>query len=444
MSDPLTDPRTGQRAGRSRQRLTATVTDLEVVRQRAYLVGVVLGDADRGEAENSLRELGLLAATAGSDAVHSLLVRRHRADPALLIGSGKAAQIAAEVAALDVDVVVFDNALSPAQQRNLQQRFHVDVVDRVALILDIFAQHATSHEGRIQVELAQHRYRLPRLRGRGVEMSRLGAGINTRGPGETKLETDRRRILERVDRLEAQLRRSRRSRATNTKARKRSEIPVVSMVGYTNAGKSTLFNKLTDAGALVEDRLFATLDSTVRRRRLPNGRSVLFSDTVGFVRRLPHELVESFRSTLEEVNQASLLLHVVDASDPDPDGQIAAVGEVLRQIGAGTIDEQVVINKIDVAEPALVERLGAIHPDAVAVSALTGAGIDELVEAIAARLEGTTTEIDVVVPYHRGDVVARLHQTGEVLGEDHVAGGTRLKVKLPKIDADRFLEFADR
>ena len=440
----MTDPRTGQRAGRSRQRLTATVTDLQVVRQRAYLVGVVLGDADRGEAENSLRELALLADTAGSDAVHSLLVRRDRADPALLIGSGKAAQIAAEVAALDVDVVVFDNELSPAQQRNLQQCFHVDVVDRVALILDIFAQHATSHEGRIQVELAQHRYRLPRLRGRGVEMSRLGAGINTRGPGETKLETDRRRILERVDRLEAQLRQSRRSRATNTKARKRSEIPVVSMVGYTNSGKSTLFNKLTDAGALVEDRLFATLDSTVRRRRLPNGRPVLFSDTVGFVRRLPHELVESFRSTLEEVNQASLLLHVVDASDPDPDGQIAAVGVVLRQIGAGTIDEQVVINKIDVAAPALVERLGAIHPDAVAVSALTGAGIDELVEAIAARLEGITTEIDVVVPYHRGDVVARLHQMGEVLGEDHVAGGTRLKVKLPKIDADRFLEFADR
>jgi len=440
----MTDPRTGQRAGRSRQRLTATVTDLQVVRQRAYLVGVVLGDADRGEAENSLRELALLADTAGSDAVHSLLVRRDRADPALLIGSGKAAQIAAEVAALDVDVVVFDNELSPAQQRNLQQCFHVDVVDRVALILDIFAQHATSHEGRIQVELAQHRYRLPRLRGRGVEMSRLGAGINTRGPGETKLETDRRRILERVDRLEAQLRQSRRSRATNTKARKRSEIPVVSMVGYTNSGKSTLFNKLTDAGALVEDRLFATLDSTVRRRRLPNGRPVLFSDTVGFVRRLPHELVESFRSTLEEVNQASLLLHVVDASDPDPDGQIAAVGVVLRQIGAGTIDEQVVINKIDVAAPALVERLGAIHPDAVAVSALTGAGIDELVEAIAARLEGITTEIDVVVPYHRGDVVARLHQMGEVLGEDHVARGTRLKVKLPKIDADRFLEFADR
>ncbi|MDQ3781508.1 MAG: GTPase HflX [Actinomycetota bacterium] len=438
MTDPTTDPRTG----RSRRRLTATVTDLQVVRQRGYLVGVVLGDADRIEADNSLRELGLLADTAGSDAVASVVVRRHQADPALLIGSGKAAEIAAEVAALDIDVVVFDNELSPAQQRNLQQRFHVDVVDRVALILDIFAQHATSHEGRIQVELAQHRYRLPRLRGRGVEMSRLGAGINTRGPGETRLETDRRRILERVSTLEAELRSSRRSRATMAKARNRSEIPVVSLVGYTNAGKSTLFNQLTGAGALVEDRLFATLDSTVRRRQLPNGRPVLVSDTVGFVRRLPHQLIESFRSTLEEVNQASLLLHVVDAADPDPDSQIAAVREVLRRIGAGTIDELMVINKIDVAEPAMVARLQALHPEAVAISAVTGQGIDGLLDAVADRLEGVTTEVDLVVPYDRGDVVARLHDVGEVLGEDHVATGTRIRVKLPKIDADRYLEFA--
>ena len=441
MTVPPADRTDRARAGRSRRRLTATVTDLQVVRQRAYLVGVVLGDADRVEAEHSLVELALLTDTAGSDPVQSVLVRRDHADPARLIGSGKASEIAAEVAALDVDVVVFDNELSPAQQRNLQQSFHVDVVDRVALILDIFAQHATSHEGRIQVELAQHRYRLPRLRGRGLEMSRLGAGINTRGPGETKLETDRRRILERVSKLEGELATIRQARATNAKARRRSEIPVVSLVGYTNAGKSTLFNRLTEAGVLVEDRLFATLDSTVRRMALPGGKPVLVGDTVGFVRRLPHQLVEAFRSTLEEVAQSALLVHVVDASSPDPDGQIDAVHVVLRQIGAGTVDELLVVNKTDVADPVMVERLMALHPGAVAVSAASGDGIERLLDAVAAMLEGATTLVDLVVPYDRGDVVARLHEMGDVVGEDHVAAGTRLRVKLPKLDADRFVDY---
>jgi GTP-binding protein HflX len=441
MTVPPADRTDRARGGRSRRRLTATVTDLQVVRQRAYLVGVVLGDADRVEAEHSLVELALLTDTAGSDPVQSVLVRRAHADPARLIGSGKASEIAAEVAALDVDVVVFDNELSPAQQRNLQQTFHVDVVDRVALILDIFAQHATSHEGRIQVELAQHRYRLPRLRGRGLEMSRLGAGINTRGPGETKLETDRRRILERVSKLEGELATIRQARATNAKARRRSEIPVVSLVGYTNAGKSTLFNRLTEAGVLVEDRLFATLDSTVRRMALPGGKPVLVGDTVGFVRRLPHQLVEAFRSTLEEVAQSALLVHVVDASSPDPDGQIDAVHVVLRQIGAGTVDELLVVNKTDVADPVMVDRLMALNPGAVAVSAASGDGIERLLDAVAAMLEGATTMVDLVVPYDRGDVVARLHEMGDVVGEDHVAAGTRLRVKLPKLDADRFVDY---
>ena len=441
MTVPPADRTDRARAGRSRRRLTATVTDLQVVRQHAYLVGVVLGDADRVEADHSLVELALLTDTAGSDPVQSVLVRRNHADPARLIGSGKASEIAAEVAALDVDVVVFDNELSPAQQRNLQQSFHVDVVDRVALILDIFAQHATSHEGRIQVELAQHRYRLPRLRGRGLEMSRLGAGINTRGPGETKLETDRRRILERVSKLEGELATIRQARATNAKARRRSEIPVVSLVGYTNAGKSTLFNRLTEAGVLVEDRLFATLDSTVRRMALPGGKPVLVGDTVGFVRRLPHQLVEAFRSTLEEVAQSALLVHVVDASSPDPDGQIDAVHVVLRQIGAGTVDELLVVNKTDVADPVMVERLMALHPGAVAVSAASGDGIERLLDAVATMLEGATTLVDLVVPYDRGDVVARLHEMGDVVGEDHVAAGTRLRVKLPKLDADRFIDY---
>ncbi len=432
---------TDARSGRQRRRLTATVTDLEVVRQRAYLVGMVRSGDDVAEAEASLIELGLLTDTAGSDPVAETLVRRDKPDPALFVGRGKAGEIAAETKALDIDVVVFDNELTPAQQRNLQQMFEVDVVDRVALILDIFAQHATSREGMVQVELAQLRYRLPRLRGRGIELSRLGGGIGTRGPGETKLETDRRRILERIAKLERELRHMSQGRATRSKARKQSDLPMVSLVGYTNAGKSTLFNRLTDADVLVEDQLFATLDSTVRRTELPNGRPVLFSDTVGFVRRLPHQLVEAFRSTLEEVNQADLLLHVVDAADPNPDRQIDAVRRVLRDIGAGTNPEQLVINKLDIAEESAVARLRALHPDAPVISAVNGDGIADLLAVLAADLEGVTMDIDVMVPYDRGDVVAALHDAGEVLDENHTAEGTELRVRLPKTDAERYATF---
>ncbi len=434
----MTEPR-GE--GRRRRRLTATVTDLEVVRQRAYLVGVMRGGGDPAEAEASLRELGLLTDTAGSDPVESVLVRRTHPDPATFIGKGKAQEIAAETKAFDIDVVVFDNELSPAQQRNLSSLFEVDVVDRVALILDIFAQHATSREGMLQVELAQHRYRLPRLRGRGVELSRLGAGIGTRGPGETKLETDRRRILERVAKLERELRHLGTARATRGKARLQSKIALVSLVGYTNAGKSTLFNRITDASVLVEDQLFATLDSTVRRTQLPNGRPILMSDTVGFVRRLPHELVEAFKSTLDEVKQATLLLHVVDGADANPDSQIEAVRRVLREIGAGGMDEQLVINKTDIADATSVERLLSVHPDAVAVSAMTGDGIDELLEVIGDRLEGATVELRLKVPYDRGDVVSSIHEAGEVLEEHHGPHGTELVVKLPKLLADRFTRY---
>jgi len=428
--------------GRRRRRLTATVTDLEVTRQRAYLVGVVMRTETVVDAEASLHELGLLTDTAGSDPVEATLVRRDHPDPATLIGSGKVRDIVAAVKALDVDVVVFDNELTPAQQRNLTTRFEVDVVDRVALILDIFAQHATSREGMVQVELAQHRYRLPRLRGRGVELSRLGGGIGTRGPGETKLETDRRRILERISKLEGELRHLAKARATRSKARLGSELALVSLVGYTNAGKSTLFNAITDAGVLVEDQLFATLDSTVRRTALPDGRPVLLSDTVGFVRRLPHQLVEAFRSTLEEVNQANLLLHVVDAADENPDGQIEAVRTVLREIGASALDELLVINKLDIADDTAVGRLLALHPGSVAVSAVSGEKLDELLEVVAARLEGATIEVELVVPYPRGDVVSAIHDAGEVIAEEHVAAGTRLVVKLPKEEADRFSAYA--
>ncbi len=414
------------------------MTDLEVRRQRAYLVGVVVGGDDMGSAEASLQELELLTDTAGSDPVEAVLARRDRPDPALFVGRGKAEEMAAAVRALDVDVVVFDNELSPAQQRNLNKLFEVDVVDRVAVILDIFAQHATTREGMLQVELAMHRYRLPRLRGKGTEMSRLGAGVLARGPGETKLETDRRRILERVAKLERELKDLARSRQTRTKARRRSDLALASLVGYTNAGKSTLFNRLTDAGVLVEDQLFATLDSTVRRIDLPVGRPLLVSDTVGFVRRLPHQLIEAFRSTLEEVNQADVLLHVVDAADPDPEGQIAAVREVLAEIGATGVDEILVVNKTDIADAHAVARLLAHHDGAVAVSAVTGDGIDELLAVVSDRLQGITTEIALTIPYTRGDVVSSLHDLGEVLSESHDGEGTHLRVRLPKREADRF------
>jgi GTP-binding protein HflX len=422
---------------RSGRRLTASVTDLDVVRQRALLVGMVRDGSRAAEGERSLEELDLLTDTAGSEPVESVLVRRDRPDPATFIGKGKLSELVAESHMLDIDVVVFDNELSPAQQRNLHQAFQCDVVDRVALILDIFAQHAHTHEGRLQVELAQHRYRLPRLRGKGIELSRLGAGIGTRGPGETKLETDRRRILDRVSKIERELKEAARSRDTRAKSRKRSGLPVAAIVGYTNAGKSTLFNRLTEADVLVEDRLFATLGSTVRRLDLPDGHRALMSDTVGFVRRLPHELVEAFRSTLDEAGDADLLVHVVDASDPDPDGQISAVREVLTEIGAADVPEILVFNKIDIAEPAVVRRLLTVYDGAVATSALTGANTEGVAAAIVEGLDAVTVTADLLVPYDRGDLVASLHETGEVLEERHAEDGTEMTVRVPAAVADR-------
>lgn len=430
------------RTGRSRTRLTATVTDLEVVEQRAFLIAVAQSKGAIPETQTSLNELALLTDTAGSDPVDEELVRRERFDPATLIGRGKVEELVSLTKSQDIDVVIFDNELSPAQQRNLQKMFECDVVDRVALILDIFAQHASSREGMLQVELAQLRYRLPRLRGRGTEMSRLGGGIGTRGPGETQLETDRRRILDRIAKLERELKHLARSRDTRTKARRKSRLPVVSLVGYTNAGKSTMFNAITDAGVLVEDRLFATLDSTIRRVELANGAPILMSDTVGFVRNLPHQLVEAFRSTLEEVNQADLLLHIIDAADLNPDRQIAAVHSVLGEIGAADIPEQLVVNKTDVADPVAVARLLELHPGAVATSAVTGAGLDGLSTAMGARLAETTDAIDLVIPYDRGEVVALVHEIGIVTATDHTDEGTKLSAQVPRTELHRFTEYA--
>jgi GTP-binding protein HflX len=432
---------TGSHVSRQRQRLTASVTDLEVERQRALLIGLIRSNNDRTRGQAGLDELALLTDTAGSDPVETVLVRRERPDAATFIGKGKLRDLVSLSKAEDIDVVVFDNDLSPAQQRNLQQEFECDVVDRVALILDIFAQHAHTKEGMLQVELAQYRYMLPRLKGQGASLSRLKAGINARGPGETKLETDRRKILERVRKIERELKDASRSRETRAKQRKRTGDPVVAIVGYTNAGKSTLFNRLTDAGVLVEDRLFATLDSTVRKLLLPHGHAALVSDTVGFVRDLPHELVEAFASTLEEVADADLLIHLVDASDSDPDHQMASVRSVLNQIGAEDVEELIVYNKIDVADPTAVTRLRAMTPDANFISAETGEGIDLLLDDIVDGLHRLTVEMQLVVPYSRGDVLAELHASGDVLKLDHTDSGTDVTVRLPNDEAHRFRAF---
>ena len=429
--------------GRGRRRLTATEVDLEVLRQRALLVGTGFGPQGLEDAERSLAELALLTDTAGADPVDTVLQRRDRPDSATYVGKGKVDELRELVEALDVDVVVFDDELTPAQQRNLEQLLKVDVVDRVALILDIFAQHATSQVGMLQVELAQYRYLMPRLRGRGVELSQQAGGIGTRrGPGETKLEVDRRRIQKRVTKLEHELVRAAGTRATQRKARHRRGVPTISLVGYTNAGKSTLLNHLTRSDVLVEDRLFSTLDPTTRRLRLPGGETVLCSDTVGFVRRLPHQLVEAFRSTLDEVGDADLLVHVVDAMAPDAESQIDAVRGVLDEIGAGDIPELLVVNKIDAADPDQVR--GLARAGSISVSAQTGEGIDGLVSAIGDRLRALSPPVELLVPYDRGDVLAALHRDGEVLVEVHADGGMRVRARLEEADAGRFREFLAR
>ncbi len=433
---------TSEHESRRRRGLTATETDFTVVRQRALLVGTGVGARDTDAAEASLAELGLLTDTAGADPVETVFQRRATPDPATYVGSGKAAELRTLADDLDVDLVVFDDELSPAQQRNLEKLLGRDVVDRVALILDIFAQHARSQEGMVQVELAQLRYLLPRLRGRGHQLSRQGGGIGTRqGPGETKLETDRRRILTRIARLERDLEQLGRTRATQRKARRRREIARVALVGYTNAGKSTLLNRVTRAHVLVEDRLFSTLDPTTRRLVLPGGEATLLSDTVGFVRRLPHQLVEAFRSTLEEVVEADLLLHVVDGSSPDADAQVDAVREVLRSIGAGDVPELMALNKSDLADADDLEDLRLAHPAAIAVSAVTGEGIDKLLDGIGARLRAMTPVTELLVPYERGDVLAGVHRDGEVLVEVHASEGTRVRARLAADIVPRYDRF---
>jgi GTP-binding protein HflX len=405
--------------------------------ERVVLVGV-WAEGSLASAENSLRELSRLAETAGSEVLDALIQRRGRIDAATYIGSGKARELADIVAAAGADTVICDGELTPSQLRRLEGVVHVKVIDRTALILDIFAQHARSREGKAQVELAQLQYMLPRLRGWGESLSRQaggrvagGGGIGTRGPGETKLETDRRRLRARIARLKKDIAGMSTGRKVQRGRRTRRDVPSVVIAGYTNAGKSSLLNALTGAGVLVEDALFATLDPAVRRALTPSGRAFTLTDTVGFVRHLPHQLVEAFRSTLEETAEADLIVHVVDGSDPEPEAQIAAVRGVLAEIGAADVPELVVVNKIDAADPVVLQALRAREPGSISVSAKTGAGLAALRDVIEAALPRLETQVRVVVPYGRGDLVARAHADGEVLRTEHVADGTLLDARVP-------------
>jgi len=413
----------------------ADVTEVEYRQlrlERVVLVGVWTSGT-LADAENSLAELKALAETAGSLVLDGVIQRRDRPDPATYIGSGKAKELRSIVVAEGADTVVCDGELSPGQLRQLEEVVKVKVIDRTALILDIFAQHARSREGKAQVELAQLQYMLPRLRGWGESMSRQaggrvagGGGIGTRGPGETKIETDRRRIRSKISRLRGDIKGMGTARDVKRQERSRKEVPAVAIAGYTNAGKSSLLNRITGAGVLVEDALFATLDPTVRRAEAADGRSYTLTDTVGFVRHLPHQLVEAFRSTLEEVGQADLLVHVVDGSHPDPQSQIEAVHEVLTEIDALHVPELIVVNKVDVADADMLSRLRRLLPGARFVSVRTGEGIEALREDIEARLPRPEVAVDVLVPYSRGDLVSRVHDDGEVLAESHTGAGTHL------------------
>ncbi|MBA2738850.1 MAG: GTPase HflX [Actinomycetota bacterium] len=447
---PVTDdPDTGELDLEDRQalrRVASLSTELEDISEveyrqlrleRVVLVGV-WGGGDVHNAENSLTELKLLAETAGSQVLEALLQRRQRPDPATYIGSGKVEALREAVQATGADTVICDGELTPSQLRNLEDRVKVKVVDRTALILDIFAQHAKSAEGKAQVELAQLQYMTQRLRGWGGNLSRQaggrvgmqGGGIGGRGPGETKIETDRRRIKTKIAKLRHSLTVMRTTRDTKKAERRRREVPAVSIAGYTNAGKSSLLNRITGAGVLVEDSLFATLDPTTRRTQTSDGRVYTLSDTVGFVRHLPHQLVEAFRSTLEEVADSDLVLHVVDGSHADPEGQLAAVREVLAEIGADRVPEVVVINKSDVADPMVLARLRAREPHAVACSARTGEGIEAVLSAIEQELPRPQVQVRVLLPYDRGDLVHQVHSHGEVLALEHTADGTALTARV--------------
>lgn len=425
---------------RALRRVAGLSTELDDVTEVEYrqlrLERVVLAglwtEGTVEDAENSLRELAALAETAGSEVLDGLVQRRLKPDPGTFLGSGKALELKDIVEVTGADTVIVDSELAPSQRRALEDIVKVKVIDRTALILDIFAQHAKSREGKAQVELAQLEYMLPRLRGWGASLSRQaggraasGEGIGSRGPGETKIEMDRRRLRARMAKLKREIAAMAPARETKRLSRKRNRVPSVAIAGYTNAGKSSLLNRLTDAGVLVENALFATLDPTVRKAQTPDGIGYTLSDTVGFVRSLPTQLVEAFRSTLEEVADADVILHVVDASHPDPEGQIRAVREVIADLDARRIPEIIVLNKADAADPFILERMRQREPNHVIVSARTGEGIDELKQKIADTIPRPSLEVKLLIPYNHGEVISRLHAwDAEIKSTAFVSDGT--------------------
>ena len=393
--------------------------------EKVVLVGVWT-EGSAKDADNSIKELAALAETAGSQVMEALIQRRDKPDSATFIGSGKVNEVRQAVVATGADTVVCDGELSPAQLRTLEQKVKVKVIDRTALILDIFAQHAKSREGKAQVELAQMSYMLPRLRGWGESLSRQAGGIGGRGPGETKIETDRRRINDKMAKLRREIKDMKISRDTKRSERRRNNIPSVAIAGYTNAGKSSLLNRLTGADVLVENALFATLDPTVRKTESSDGRIYTLVDTVGFVRHLPHQLVEAFKSTLEEVSESDLIVHVVDGSHPDPFEQLRAVRQVISEIGGGEIMEIIAINKADIASPEVLMEILRKESNAYAISARTGYGIYNLIKAVEQALPKPKVEIKAIIPFSRGDLVSAVHEQGEIISEEYLPEGTKL------------------
>jgi len=431
-------------AGLSTELEDITEVEYRQVRlERVLLIGIT-GDNSLLESENSLRELAALAETAGAEVLDGLLQRRSTPDPATFLGKGKAQELRELVVSTGADTVIADTELAPSQRRALEEVIKVKVIDRTAVILDIFAQHAKSREGKAQVELAQLEYLLPRLRGWGESMSRQaggqaagGVGMGSRGPGETKIELDRRRINTRMAKLRKQIAAMKPARETKRMNRKRNSVPSVAIAGYTNAGKSSLLNRLTRAGVLVENALFATLDPTVRKTLTPDGREYTLADTVGFVRNLPHQLVEAFRSTLEEIADADLILHVVDADHPDPAGQIATVRKVIAEVEGADIRELIVFNKIDLASPTRRLELRGIEPRAVEVSSRTGEGIEELLARIASELPEPDVDVRVLIPYNHGELVSRLHLNGRIIDLEYREDGTFVHAMAkPELAAD--------
>ncbi len=423
--------------------LGATLID-RTVREKIVIVGVTLPGQTEDSTDSSLDELELLVDTAGADVVARLVQKRGAPDHTWFIGKGKVEELKQLCLAFDADTVVFDNELAPAQQFNLEKLLGRTAIDRTAVILDIFGQNAHTLEGKAQVELALLRYRLPRLRrGKTANLSQQRGGVGARfGGGETKIEVDRRRIMRRITKLEADLRDLADTRALQRKSRGRSGLAGVAIVGYTNAGKSTLLNQLTDAGVLVEDRLFATLDPTTRRLSLPGGEPVLLTDTVGFVRRLPHGLVEAFKGTLEVASLADYLVHVVDSSAVDPQAQIDAVREVLAEIGADGVPELLVFNKADL-EPGEAKRLVTDHVGSVSISAVTGEGIELFLRTLGDRLRSLSTVVELLVPYERGDVLASVHREGEVVSTTETDEGLRIRARLSEASVGRLAEFVE-